>query len=82
MDKIGKEELYRLLQREIDWCLDNPSEELTQDQQMGFMNGIRHVQLLIRLLDDHVHQWIESDTSFTGYRCSHCANVRPDSLSW
>jgi hypothetical protein len=79
---VTKEELARLIQSEIDWCLDNPSKELNQDQQMGFMNGLRQAQMLIDLTDGHVHQWVKDHNSPTDYRCSRCYRVRPASLMW
>jgi hypothetical protein len=45
--KLTLKEATYILQKEILWCLDNPDKELTQDQQMGFMNGIRQAQILL-----------------------------------
>jgi hypothetical protein len=46
--KLTKQEIYDILQIEINWCLDHPDQELSRDQQMGFVNGLRQAQLLIR----------------------------------
>jgi len=48
MMKLTLKEVNDILQSEINWCLDNPDETLTKDQQMGFVNGLKQAQLLIR----------------------------------
>ena len=45
---LSPEELIQVIQTEIVWCLDHPDTELNHDQQMGFMNGLRQAQYLIR----------------------------------
>ena len=45
--KLSIKEVTDILQNEINWCLDHPDKELTKDQQMGFVNGLRQAQLLI-----------------------------------
>jgi hypothetical protein len=63
LSAIGQQEIERLgrpsadvfidaIQGEIVWCLDNPDEDLTKDQQMGFMNGLRQAQLLIEKINE------------------------------
>ena len=44
--KLTIDELVKILQTEINWCLDNPDRELTHDQQMGFVNGLKQAQYL------------------------------------
>jgi hypothetical protein len=61
--ELTKKEIDDLLQAEINWCLDHPDPELNHDQQMGFMNGLRQAQLLIRraerklVSEKHVFRW-------------------------
>jgi hypothetical protein len=45
--RLTLKEADDILQAEINWCLDNPDKDLTHDQQMGFMNGLRQAQLLL-----------------------------------
>lgn len=42
------DEAIQLLQNEINWCLDHPDPELTHDQRMGFVNGLKQAQYLLR----------------------------------
>jgi hypothetical protein len=46
--KLTLREVEEILQKEINWCLDNPDNELSEHQQVGFMNGLRQAQTLIR----------------------------------
>jgi len=46
--KLNLSEAIEILQKEIVWCLDHPDKELNNDQQMGFMNGLRQAQTLLR----------------------------------
>lgn len=46
--KFKADEIVALLQTEINWCLDHPSTELTYEQQMGFLNGLRQAQYLVQ----------------------------------
>ena len=39
--KLTLKEAIEVLQKEINWCLDYPDKELNNDQQMGFVNGLR-----------------------------------------
>lgn len=41
-------EINYILQKEINWCLDHPDTQLNHDQQLGFMNGLRQAQYLIK----------------------------------
>ncbi len=70
--KLKTDEVVALFQAEINWCLDHPSAELTQEQQLGFMNGLRQAQYLVqaaerKLVSEHSsrgwgHPWVkESD---------------------
>mgnify|MGYP001615771090 CR=1 FL=1 len=49
---LTMQEAQDLLQAEIVWCLDHPDAELTHDQQMGFMNGLRQAQLLLEKAEE------------------------------
>jgi len=42
------DDLPRIIQKEINWCLDHPDETLSHDAQFGFMNGLRQAQYLLR----------------------------------
>jgi hypothetical protein len=44
-------EVNDILQKEIVWCLDHPDPELSEDHQVGFMNGLRQAQLLIKMAE-------------------------------
>ena len=46
--KLTLTEVCNILQTEINWCLDHPDPELNNDQQMGFMNGLRQAQHLLK----------------------------------
>lgn len=46
--KLKLDETINILQQEINWCLDHPDKDLSKDAQMGFMNGLRQAQYLIR----------------------------------
>ena len=41
-------EINYILQKEINWCLDNLDKDLNQDQRLGFMNGLRQAQYLVK----------------------------------
>lgn len=55
--KLTIDEALEILQKEIEWCLNNPyfqsdrdkqlGVSLTQDQQRGFMMGLRQAQILL-----------------------------------
>lgn len=47
MIKFTAREVNAILQKEINWCLDNPDSDLNKDQQLGFINGLRQAQYLI-----------------------------------
>ena len=51
---ISSEEAIQLFQNEITWCLDHPDPMLNKDQQIGFMNGIRQAQYLLKYAEHHV----------------------------
>ncbi len=56
--RLNLQNIQKILQQEINWCLDHPDNELNLDQQMGFMNGLRQAEYLIRMaenimLDEH-----------------------------
>ena len=53
-----------VLQSEINWCLDNPDKELTHEQQMGFVNGLKQAQLLLEKAEE---KKIGSFTSITDF---------------
>lgn len=44
---LTPKEIIKIIQVEINWCLDNPNDELNHDQRMGFVNGLRQAQILI-----------------------------------
>lgn len=52
--KLTLEEVEAILQKEIIWVLDHPDKDLNNDQQMGFMNGLRQAQILIRLAENEL----------------------------
>jgi len=45
---MNTKEAIKLIQSEINWCLDHPDETLSHDAQFGFMNGLRQAQYLLR----------------------------------
>lgn len=47
--KLTLEESTAILQQEIEWCLENPDPLLNHDQQMGFINGLKQAQYLLRV---------------------------------
>jgi hypothetical protein len=56
--KLTLKEADDILQKEIVWCLEHPDKDLTMDQQLGFMNGLRAAQIILRkaeniLAEDH-----------------------------
>jgi hypothetical protein len=50
--RLTLKEADDILQAEINWCLDNPDPDLNHDQRMGFMNGLRQAQTLLRLAEE------------------------------
>jgi hypothetical protein len=49
---LTKKDIEGILQAEIVWCLDHPDATLNHDQQMGFVNGLRQAQLILRRAQD------------------------------
>lgn len=49
--RLKPKDIIGLIQIEINWCLDNPDKDLTHQQQMGFVNGLRQAQRLIERFD-------------------------------
>lgn len=77
--KITLDEAVEILQKEIVWCLDNPDPTLNKDQQMGFMNGLRQAQYLLRAAEHCVQadgacacpEYINEPMT-TAFRCAFC----------
>jgi hypothetical protein len=46
--KLKLNNVEDILQTEITWCLDHPDTNLTMQEQIGFMNGLRQAQIIIR----------------------------------
>jgi hypothetical protein len=55
-DKRMIDELDRVIQQEIAWCLDHPDKELTEEHQTGFMNGLRQAQYLLRAVKKSIEE--------------------------
>jgi len=45
--KLTLKQAKQALQNEINWCLDNPDDELTYEQQIAFCNGLKQAQYII-----------------------------------
>ena len=61
---MNTKEAIKLIQSEINWCLDHPDETLSHDAQFGFMNGLRQAQYLLRKAsqpaqDDHINSAVK-----------------------
>jgi hypothetical protein len=54
--RLKLQEAVDILQAEIVWCLDHPDKELSKDAQMGFMNGLRQAQYIIKTAENAVRK--------------------------
>lgn len=54
--RLKLEDAVCILQNEISWCRDHPDPKLTQDQQTGFMNGLRQAQNLLCLAEKELDE--------------------------
>jgi hypothetical protein len=50
--KLTLKDVDDILQKEIVWCLEHPDKDLTMDQQLGFMNGLRAAQIILRKAEE------------------------------
>ena len=48
---IGKQEIIRLINKELEWCIKHPAKKLSKEFQKGFKNGLSQAVLLIDQLD-------------------------------
>jgi hypothetical protein len=46
--KLQLSEAQAVFEKEIQWCLDHPDQQLSQEHQIGFVNGLRQAQYLLR----------------------------------
>jgi hypothetical protein len=48
MMKLTLKEAVDLLEKEVQWCLEHPELEVSEDARVGFINGLRQAQLLLQ----------------------------------
>lgn len=44
------------INREIEWCMNNPDEAPGEEYQKGFIAGLKQAIKIVQVLDDH---WLE-----------------------
>jgi len=45
---ITNKQMEEVIATEIQWCLDNPSKNLSEQYQVGFIKGIKQARLILR----------------------------------
>ena len=55
---IGKKEIIRLINEELEWCIEHPAKNLSKEFQKGFKSGLSQAVLLIDKLEEGQNEGI------------------------
>ena len=61
---LTSSEYIDILQTEIDSCLSHPDKEFSEDERIGFVNGLRYAQSIIRNIEKEAN-WIKCHAATT-----------------
>ena len=45
---MTKKEVIALIDKELDWCKENPEFNFTEEYKKGFIRGLKQVKLLVK----------------------------------
>ena len=52
--KFTTEDIKKIIEVEITWCLDHPFENLSRDFQSGFVSGLKQAENLLVEMSDRI----------------------------
>lgn len=60
--KLELADVVEMIQKEVDWCLENSDQEPKTNYQVGFIKGLRQAQSILRVFEFEMEEDVECET--------------------